>query len=471
MDLTCVVLAAGQGKRMNSSVPKVIHGLCGKPMLLYVMETIEKLRPGKKVVVVGKHHDEIKEAVVMPGISCVIQEEQKGTGDALLKAAKAIGKTGNTLLVLNGDMPLITVNTLKKFLVFHRKNRHLLSVLSFVAGDPSAYGRIIRNASGEALRIIEDKDASPLHKAIKEVNSGVYAINPKCLNLLTRLKSNKKKGEYYLTDILDIAVREGLSAGVYCTRADNEELMGINNRHELLKAREIMRHRIIDDLISKGVSFVNPSSVNIHRDVRIGRDTIIYPNVSIEGETRIGRECTIYPNVRITDSIINNNAIIMDSSVIENSVVSRYAQVGPFAHIRPGSVIGPRVKIGNFVEVKKSSIGDRTKASHLSYIGDSVVGKDVNIGAGTITCNYDGKEKHKTVIEDGVFIGSDSQLVAPVCIGRGAYIGAGSTITKDVPSMSLATSRTKQHNIEGWALKRQSKVRSSESKVKSRRDK
>lgn len=468
MGLTCVVLAAGQGKRMNSSAPKVIHGLCGKPMLLHVIEAIDKLRPGKKVIVVGKHHNEIKRAVAMPGISYVMQEEPKGTGDALLKAARAIGKTGDTLLVLNGDMPLITADTLKRFLAFHIRGRHSLSVLSFIAEDPSAYGRIIRDDSGKALRITEDKDASALQKAIKEVNSGVYAINPECLDLLARLKINRKKEEYYLTDLLDIASRDSLSTGIYCAGADNKELMGINDRHELLKAHEVMRRRIIDGLISKGVSFINPSSVNIHQGVRIGRDTIIYPNVSVEGETRIGTGCTIYPNVRIKDSSIKDNAIIKDSSVIENSVVRRGAQVGPFAHIRPGSVIGAGVKIGNFVEVKKSSIGDRTKAAHLSYIGDSVVGKDVNIGAGAITCNYDGREKHKTVIEDSVFIGSDSQLVAPVRIGRGAYVGAGSTITRDVPSMSLATSRTKQQNIEGWALKR---VRSLESKAKSRRGK
>lgn len=468
MRLTCVILAAGEGKRMNSPVPKIILCLCGKPMLCHVIGAVEKLKPAKKIVVAGRHHDKIKEALSMSGISYVLQPEPLGTGDAVLKAVNAAGKIKDAMLVLNGDMPLITADMLKKFLNLHRRNRNSLSVLSFIAEDPSMYGRILRDDSGKAVKIIEDKDATPRQKAVREVNAGVYLINPGVVSLIREIDLNKKKGEYYLTDLVGMAIGNGLKTGVYCIGTE-EQLMGINNRHEFLKAQAIMQQRIINGFISKGVSFLIPSSANIHADVRIGKDTLIYPNVSIEGGTKIGTGCTIHSNVRITESLLGDNVLIKDSSVIEDSLIRSNARIGPFAHLRPGSIIGCHAKIGNFVEVKKSLIGDRTKALHLSYIGDSDIGKDVNVGAGTITCNYDGSKKHRTVVKDNVFIGSDSQLVAPVSIGIGAYIGAGSTITRDVPPMALALSRTNQKNIKGWALKRRSKVRNQKSKVKGER--
>jgi bifunctional UDP-N-acetylglucosamine pyrophosphorylase/glucosamine-1-phosphate N-acetyltransferase len=315
------------------------------------------------------------------------------------------------------------------------------------------------------VRIVEDKDATPEQKNIREVNSGVYAIKPAVMNLLSKIKINKKKGEYYLTDILEIAAKEGLNTGVYCLPAETE-LLGVNTRQELSKAEKIHLGRTIKELTEKGVVFVNSDSVYIHTSVKVGRETLIYQNVFLEGNTRVGSGCTIYPNVRLKDSTIGNRAVIKDSSVIEESTVSQNAQVGPFAHLRPGSFIGPRAMIGNFVEIKKSTIGENTKASHLSYIGDATLGKNVNIGAGTITCNYDGVSKHKTEIGDMVFVGSDTQFVAPVKIGRGAYIGAGSTITKDVPPMSLAISRTQQRNIEGWAANKKLKVRNKKLEVK-----
>lgn len=467
--LACVVLAAGMGKRMNSSVPKVLNRLCGKPMLQYVIEALDKLKPDKKVVVAGKHHEDIKNSITGKGIAYVLQEKPLGTGHALLKAAEFLTGFKGTVLVLNGDMPLITPGMLRRFIANSKKNGDLVSVLSFIAEDPASYGRIVRDSAGSAIRIIEDKDAAPGQKAIKEVNSGVYAMSSEALKLLPLIKINKAKGEYYLTDILELAARKNLKPGVYASSSDME-LMGINNRSELMKAEGIMQARIINKLAEGGVNFTDTRAVYINAGVSIGRDTMIYPNVFIEGETKIGSSCTLYPNVRIINSLVGNKVKIKDSSLIEDSVIRHEAQVGPFAHLRPGSDIGRCAKIGNFVEVKKSIIGPGTKVSHLSYIGDASVGKEVNIGAGTITCNYDGKQKHLTEIKDMVFIGSDTQLVAPVCIGKGAYIGAGSTIVKDVPPMSLAVSRSEQKIIKNWAAKRKAIGDRRKAKVQSRRD-
>lgn len=453
--LACVVLAAGMGKRMNSSVPKVLNRLCGRPMLQYVIEALDKLKPDKKIVIAGKHFEDIKTSITGKDILYVIQEKPLGTGHALLKAAELLTGFKGTILVLNGDMPLITPGMLRSFIANSKKNRDTVSVLSFMAEDPSSYGRIVRDSSGTA-RIIEDKDAAPGQKAIKEVNSGVYAMSSDALKLLPLIKINKAKGEYYLTDILELAARKNLKTGVYASSSEIE-LMGINNRPELMKAESIMQARIINKLIEGGVNFADTRTVYINAGVCIGRDTKIYPNVFIEGKTKIGSDCVLYPNVRIINSLVGNKVKIKDSSLIEESVIRHEAQVGPFVHLRPDSDIGPRARIGNFVEVKKSLIGTGTKVSHLSYIGDASVGKDVNIGAGTITCNYDGKQKHRTEIKDMVFIGSDTQLVAPVSIGKGAYIGAGSTIVKDVPPMSLAVSRSEQKIIKNWAAKRKAK--------------
>jgi bifunctional UDP-N-acetylglucosamine pyrophosphorylase/glucosamine-1-phosphate N-acetyltransferase len=290
------------------------------------------------------------------------------------------------------------------------------------------------------------------------VNSGVYAIEPEALRLLDEIKLNKSKGEYYLTDIVHIAREKGMRMDAFQIGYE-DEFIGVNTREELEKAGRLMKDRIIKRWKDRGVNFIDTGSVFLSSSTHIGKGTVVYPNVHLEGNTRIGRDCTIYPNVRICESVIEDGAVIKDSTLIESSVVKERALVGPFAHLRPGSEIGVKAKIGNFVEVKKSIIGRGTKASHLSYLGDAKIGRDVNIGAGTITCNYDGHSKDVTTIEDGVFIGSDSQLIAPVRVGKGAYLGAGSTITKDVPSKALALSRVEQVNIEGWVTKRESKMR------------
>jgi bifunctional UDP-N-acetylglucosamine pyrophosphorylase/glucosamine-1-phosphate N-acetyltransferase len=467
MKIAGVVLAAGVGKRMKSSLPKVICKLHGTTMLQHVLNTLNKLKPQKVVVVVGKYYKEIEESITQNSefrtqnseLIFAQQKEAKGTGDALLKALPLLRGFKGTVVVINGDTPLITRETLKKFLKLHEKKNDVISVLSFMSREPDSYGRIIRDNEGYLTSIVEEMDATYLQKNIREVNSGVYAIESDVLYLLNDIKLNRIKGEYYLTDIIGVARDKGIKAGAYCIGSE-DEFIGVNIQEDLEKAGQLMRYRIIKRWMNRGISFIDATSVFISSDVKMGRGTTVYPNVHLEGGTRVGKGCMIYPNVRIQDSIIGDGAVIKDSTLIEGSVVKDRAVVGPFAHIRPGSKIGTGAKIGNFVEVKKSVIGSGTKASHLTYLGDSKIGKDVNIGAGTITCNYNGYKKHVTAIEDNVFIGSDSQLIAPVKIGKGAYIGAGSTITKDVPSKALALSRIEQKNIKNWALKRQSKVKS-----------
>ncbi len=471
MKMAGVVLAAGLGKRMNSSLPKVLHNIHGVTMLRYALDALKGLRPQKIVVVVGRHFQEIKESLGDENnISFAEQREAKGTGDALLKASVSLKGFKGTIVVVNGDAPLVTSGTLKKFLKLHSKGRNAVSILSFISEDPGSYGRVIRDEDGRALAVIEDPDATASQKLIKEVNSGVYAIEAGALKLLKEIKLNKRKGEYYLTDIVHIAKVKGIKIDAFCIGSE-DEFLGVNSREELEKARLLMKGRIICKWLGKGVHFADINSVFISSNSDIEKDTVVYPNVHLEGKTKIGKGCTIYPNVRILDSIIGAGAVIKDSTLIEGSVVKARALVGPFAHIRPGSEIGPDARIGNFVEVKKSVIGPGTKASHLTYLGDAKIGRDVNIGAGTITCNYDGHRKNVTTIEDNVFIGSDSQLIAPVKIGKGAYVGAGATITKDVPSKALALSRVEQVNIKDWATKRQLKVESEKLKTKKKEHK
>jgi bifunctional UDP-N-acetylglucosamine pyrophosphorylase/glucosamine-1-phosphate N-acetyltransferase len=469
MRLAGVVLAAGLGKRMNSSLPKVLQKLHGTAMLQHVLNTLRKLKPVKIIVIVGKRSGSVKESLHDTGmVSFAEQREAKGTGDALLKALPALKGFGGTVLVVNGDTPLITRETLKKFLTLHLRRENDVSLLSFVAENPASYGRVIRDGSDGVIRIVEDRDATESEKKIAEVNSGVYAMDPAALHLLKEIPLNEAKGEYYLTEIVRIAREKGMKIDAFCIGSE-DEFIGVNTRDELQKAKQFMKDRIVRKLLDKGVSFLDPHSVFLSSDIRIGSGTTIYPNVHLEGKTTVGSNCIIYPNVRIRDSAIGDGAVVKDSTLIECSVVKKNASVGPFAHVRPGSEIGSGARIGNFVEVKKAVIGSGTKASHLSYIGDAKIGKDVNIGAGTITCNYDGHMKHVTLIEEGVFIGSDTQLIAPVRIGKGAYVGAGSTITKNVPSKALALSRAKQINIEGWAIKR--KVKGKKRKVESERRK
>jgi bifunctional UDP-N-acetylglucosamine pyrophosphorylase/glucosamine-1-phosphate N-acetyltransferase len=471
MNFAGVILAGGLGKRMKSSLPKVLQKIHGSPMIQYVLDVLYVLNPEIVIVVAGKHLKEIKNSIKEKGPTIFVkQEEAKGTADALLKAVPALKGFNGTVIVVNGDTPLIVPNTLKKLLMLHKKKMNIISLLSFFASKPDSYGRIIRDKNKELLYIVEERDATESQKKVNEVNSGVYAIESEALGILKEINPNKTNGEYYLTDIVGIARKKGMKVDAFCIGSE-DELIGVNTIQELERVRQLMRERIIKKWIDRGVNFMDTSSVFISPDVRIGEGTFIYPNVYLEGNTKIGKGCYIYPNVRIYNSIIGDGVHVKDSTLIEESTIKSNASIGPFARIRPGSIIGRGTKIGNFVEVKKSVIGSGTKAGHLTYLGDSKIGNNVNIGAGTITCNYDGYNKHTTFIEDDVFIGSDSQLIAPVRICKGAYVGAGSTITHRVPSMALALSRVKQTNIKDWVVRRRLKVGNEKLKMKGAKDK
>jgi bifunctional UDP-N-acetylglucosamine pyrophosphorylase/glucosamine-1-phosphate N-acetyltransferase len=430
-------------------------------MLHYVLKTVRELNPKKIIVVIGKHGQEVKKSVEADfktrssnsRISFAHQKEAKGTAHALLKALPGIEGFRGTVLVMNGDTPLISLRTLKKVISLHRQKKDIISLLSFQTHEPRSYGRIIRDREGHVLSIVEERDATASQKKINEVNSGVYVMKTEAFPLLKKIKMNRSKGEYYLTDIIHVAQHKGIKTSAYLSGSE-EECAGVNTREDLEKVRRFMKKSIIDKWIQRGVLFIDTSSVFLSPEITIGKGTTVYPNVHLEGKTKIGKECTLYPNVRIVNSTIEDGALIKDCTLIEESIVKKRAAIGPFAHVRPGSEIGPDSKIGNFVEVKKSVIGAGTKAGHLTYLGDAKIGKHVNVGAGTITCNYDGYKKHTTVIKDNVFVGSDSQLIAPVEVGEGAYIGAGSTITKNVSAKSLALSRVEQRQIDGWARKR-----------------
>lgn len=467
MNLSVVILAAGRGKRMNSKAPKVLHEALGKPMVQHVIDAVRTLKPAKTIVVIGNGAEEVRERLDDSRLTFVLQKNLLGTGDALAMAKKEVKK--GTVLVLNGDGPLITIKTLKGLLARHRRTKNVLSFLSFIDESMSGYGRIVRDDSGRVAAIVEDKHATPFEKGrFKELNGGVYVMETEALNYLGKIKKNSSSGEYYLTDIISIISSTGKRLEAY--QCPSEEIRGVNSRQELYEVSNILRNRIIAHWMEKGVTFIDPNTTIVQSHVSIGRDSVIYPNTYLEGNTSIGEDCTIYPGARICNATIGNGVTIKDNSLIVESKIADRASVGPCAHIRPGSVIGRDAKIGNFVEVKKSSIGEGSKASHLTYLGDAEIGPGVNIGAGTITCNYDGKNKFKTVIESGVFIGSDTQLVAPVTIGKDAYVGAGSTITRDVPSGALAISRAAQKNLENWANRKKG-VRGKESGVRSKKKK
>ena len=467
MKLSVVILAAGRGKRMKSGTPKILHEALGRPMIQYVIDAVHTLNPAKTIVVIGNGADEVKEAIHDGHLTFVLQKELLGTGDALAIAKKELLK--GTVLVLNGDCPLITAGTLRSLLAKHKRSKNVLSFLSFIDESMSGYGRIIRDGSGNVTGIVEDKHASSIEKKMfNELNGGVYVMESETLGSLGKINRNSSSGEYYLTDIIGIVYKSGKRLDAY--QCPSEEIRGVNSREELYEISAILKRRVISGWMQQGVTFIDPETTHVHVSATIGRDTVIYPNTYIEGRTSIGQNCIIYPGSRICDSVLGKRVVIKDNTLIEKSRVRDGASIGPCAHLRPDSVIGRNAKIGNFVEVKKSNIGAGTKAGHLTYLGDAEIGPGVNIGAGTITCNYDGKNKHKTFIKSGVFIGSDSQLVAPVTIDKDAYVAAGSTITMDVPSGALAISRGSQKNLEGWTKRREG-VKSKESRVRSHKKK
>jgi bifunctional UDP-N-acetylglucosamine pyrophosphorylase/glucosamine-1-phosphate N-acetyltransferase len=467
MHLSVVILAAGLGKRMKSNTPKVLHEALGKPMLQYVIDAVKPLTPEKIIIVIGNGADDVKKRFRDERVTFVLQKKLLGTGDAVMTAEKHIKR--GTVLVLNGDGPLITTRTLRGFLSKHNRRGNTLSFLSFRNDSLSGYGRVFRDEAGKVTGIVEDKHASPAERLkFKELNGGVYLIDSDALHYLKGIKKNSASGEYYLTDIVGMVSKSSDRLEAY--ECPSEDILGINSREDLFNVSRVLRKRILSKWMDKGVTFIDPNASLVHSSVSIGKDTVIYPNTYLEGSTSIGQGCTIFPGSRICDSTLGKQVTIKDNTLIEKSRIYDGASIGPCAHIRPDSVIGRDAKIGNFVEVKKATIGTGSKASHLTYLGDAEVGPGVNIGAGTITCNYDGKNKLKTVIESGVFIGSDTQLVAPVKIGKDAYVAAGATITNDVPSGALAISRAKQNNVENW-IKRKREVRSKELRVRGEKKK
>jgi bifunctional UDP-N-acetylglucosamine pyrophosphorylase/glucosamine-1-phosphate N-acetyltransferase len=449
-----IVLAAGKGTRMKSDLVKVLHPLLGVPMLSYPVElSLNDLKAEKTILVVGHQADKIKEKFKDPRIHFVIQEEQLGTGHAVLQALPFLQSFNGTVLILCGDVPLVKMETLRSFIDTFWRNESNLSVLTAVVENPSGYGRIIRGPTGWLERIVEEKDGSEDEKLIREINTGIFCIKaPFLIDGLKEIGQENAQGEYYLTDLVEIGRKRGVRCSAHMV-SDPIEVMGINTRIDLATAEEVLRQEKLEELMLSGVTVVDPKNTHIEKMVKVGKDTIIYPCCILQGKTKIGERCVIESNASIVDSLIGNEVLVRTNSVITESKIDDGASIGPFAHLRPLTEIKTKAKIGNFVEVKKSVIGRGTKANHLTYIGDSLVGEEVNIGAGTIVCNYDGFEKHQTIIGDRVFVGSNVELVAPVKVGSKASIGAGSTITKNVPEGALAISRVKQKNIKGWSKK------------------
>jgi len=451
-DTAVIIMAAGEGKRMKSDLPKVLHNLAGKPILNYVVDTVNQLSVKRKILVVGFGGKELK-ALIGNEIEYAEQAEQLGTAHAVLQTKKLLGDFTGKVLVLSGDVPFLTVNTLTELLKFHQRNNFNCTLITAALKNPYGYGRIIRNQKKEITGIIEEVDLTEDEKRINEVNSGIYCFNKEDLFLaLEKIDPNNKQGEYYLTDTIKILFENRANIGTIMIK-DCSEILGINSRIDLANASQKIYQRVREHLMLQGVTIIDPNSTFIDEGVKIGQDTIIYPFTIIEKGSKIGKNCHIGPYSHLINSQIGKEVKVW-ASVIKESNIEERATIGPFAQLRPGTIIKKEVKIGNFVEVKNTVIGEASKASHLTYLGDAIIGKKVNIGAGTITCNYDGKKKNKTVIEDEVFIGSNNSLVAPVKIGKAAYTGAGSTITEDVPPDSLAVARSKQKNIEGWSKRK-----------------
>ena len=449
-----IILAAGKGTRMKSDLVKVLHPLLGVPMLSYPVElSLNDLKAEKTILVVGHQADKIKEKFKDPRIHFVIQKDQLGTGHAVLQALPFLQSFKGTVLILCGDVPLVKMETLRSFIDTFWRNESNLAVLTAVVENPSGYGRIIRGPTGWLERIVEEKDGSEVEKLIREINTGIFCIKaPFLIDGLKEIGQENAQGEYYLTDLVEIGRKRGMRCSAHMV-ADPTEVRGINTRADLAVANEVLRQEKVMDLMLSGVTIIDPKTAYVDRTVEIGKDTVVHPNCMLQGKTKIGERCVIESNARIVDSLIGDEVLVRTNSVITESKIDDGASIGPFAHLRPLTEIKTKAKIGNFVEVKKSVIGKGTKANHLTYIGDSLVGEEVNVGAGTIVCNYDGFEKHQTIIGDRVFVGSNVELVAPVKVGSRSSIGAGTTVTKNVPEGALAISRVKQKNIKGWSKK------------------
>ncbi len=446
-----IVLAAGKGKRMKSKLYKVLHPVCGKPMVGHVVNTVRLTNSERTVVIVG-HGAEDVQAYLGDQAEYALQAEQLGTGHAVQQAEGLLGKEEGTTILICGDTPLVRAETIEAMIALHEGEGAAATILTAIPEDPTGLGRIIRGEDGGVLRIVEQKDCTPEEAAVNEINTGTYCFdNRKLFDALSRVTNNNAQGEYYITDVIGILRGDGDKIAAYATR-DLDESIGVNDRVVLSQAEAAMRERIVREHMLGGVTVIDPSSTYIGADVTIGSDTVLYPGTVITGQTTIGEDCKIGPNSEIENAVIGNGTAV-SQSVVRDSTVGDHVSVGPFAHLRPGASLAEGVKVGNFVEVKNAEIGQDSKVSHLSYVGDAKVGSRVNIGCGAITVNYDGFNKSLTEIEDDAFVGSNVNLIAPVHVGKGAYVVAGSTITKQVPAGDLAIGRARQENKPGYADK------------------
>lgn len=452
-----VVLAAGQGKRMKSKLYKVLHPVCGKPMVGHVVDALRHINTEQTVVVVGHGADAVR-AYFGDKVAYALQSEQLGTGHAVLQAKELLGDLDGTTVVVYGDTPLIKGETMAAMIEAHERSGAAVTMLTALFDDPTGLGRIIRGEGGRVERIVEQKDCTPQEAAVNEINAGTYVFsNRKLFAALAQVKNDNAQQEYYLTDVIGILRDQGEGVEAYCTN-DPDESLGVNDRVALSDAERLMRARINRSHMVNGVTIIDPASTYIEAGVEIGADTVVHPGSVLRGRTAIGEDCVIGPGADIVDSTVGNGAVVKHS-VLQEAVVGASSSVGPFAYLRPGAKLGEDVKIGDFVEIKNATLGDGSKVSHLAYVGDAVIGKNVNFGCGAITVNYDGFNKQLTEVEDDAFVGSNVNLIAPVKIGKGAYVVAGSTITHDVPEGDLAIARERQTNKPGYADKMRARLK------------
>jgi bifunctional UDP-N-acetylglucosamine pyrophosphorylase / glucosamine-1-phosphate N-acetyltransferase len=453
-DIHIVVLAAGKGTRMKSRLPKVLHPIAGVTLIEWVLRAAAALGPATTTLVVGHEADLVKaHLAARADVGFALQDPQLGTGHALLQAEPHLAGRHGTVVLLSGDVPLMRGETLRALVDAHLAAEAAATVATAVVERPYGYGRVVRK-DGQIVRIVEQRDASPGEQDIKEINSGVYALELAPLfDALRGIASQNAQGEYYLPDLVGIYRRQRRAVEAYIIE-DSREMRGINSRSELAEVSAIVRQQKNEELMAAGVTLIDPSTTYVDADVVVGQDTVIHPGVTLEGATRIGAACELHSGTRIVNSTLEDHVTVLNHCVITGATIAAHASVGPFAHLRPDTAIGEGARVGNFVELKKTTLGAGAKANHLSYLGDATIGDRVNVGAGTITCNYDGQRKHQTVIEEGAFIGSDSTLVAPVTIGAGAYVAAASSITADVPPGALGIARARQENKEGWVERR-----------------
>jgi bifunctional UDP-N-acetylglucosamine pyrophosphorylase/glucosamine-1-phosphate N-acetyltransferase len=450
-NLCAIVMAAGLGTRMHSSLVKVLHPLNGVPMISHVLDLCQRLGVKRTLVVVGHQADRVREALADRPVEFILQAEQRGTAHAVLQAEPALAGFVGNVLVLSGDVPLLGAALAERLVATHLKARAVATAVTTRLSSPAGYGRVLRDRRGAFRVVVEEAEATPAQRRVTEINAGIYCFQaPRLFAALRRVRPSAVKSELYLPEVLPLLRRAGGRIATVLAE-DPREVLGINTRAELAEAYGILRRRVVDRLMDEGVTCLDPATVHISSLAQVGRDTVLYPNVQLEGHTRIGEACTIHAGSRIRNSRLGDRVVVLDGCVILESEIADECTLGPYAHLRPGNQLARKVKIGNFVEAKKAKIGEGSKVPHLTYVGDSTLGSRVNVGAGTITCNYDGFAKHQTVIEDEVFIGSNASLVAPLRIGRGAIVAAGSTITQEVPADALAFGRAQQVNKEGRA--------------------